>query len=188
MYYIWKYETDNSTNFFSCGIEQFEGWYTIPWGREIDRELPSPLKYFTDNKKLVPEDYPMTGGSAFLVSNRIADILKGFNIPGVDYYESQIERPNGEIIKNYCTLNILSRVSCLDKEGSNIRVVDYGPAEVLKFNKLSLDYSKIPDDKKLFWLAERLTLLITHELIVKECEKAGITGINFIPVEKYRDI
>jgi len=132
---------------------------------------------------LLPEDYPFTGSTEFLVSSRIANILKGLNVSGVDYYESEIIRPNQEVLKGFVTINITNRISCLDKEKSIFSIRHYGPAEVYKFKKISLDSSRIPEGVKLFRLEEQSTLVIAHQMIKERFEKDGITGVKFEPVD-----
>lgn len=192
MYYIWKYNAGDETRFFSCGIEQFEGWEKLGFnlGHKPTIDFPLPLKYYAVNG-MMPEDYPMTGSFFdFLVSKKIASILKAHNIPNINYYESQIVRPDGEILKDYYTINILNIVNCVDMEKSDYLIKDWGfpGSEYYFFNKLVLDETKINEDIKLFLLGEEVVHKVVHQDIKDACEKVGVTGIKFIPVEEYRDI
>jgi hypothetical protein len=185
MFYLWNYDTQSKGDFFRCGREEFKGWPDIPWtsGEKINSEkIPKVLKYFAANH-LTPEDYPLTADyTQFLVSSRIVAILKELNVLGVDFYKSEIVRPNGEIIKDYYTLNILNRISCLDKEKSDFKIKKFGPAEIYDFKKICLDKSKIPSSVKLFRLDEDGTLVFVDQTIKEEFEKEGITGIKLEPI------
>lgn len=192
MYYIWEHDGGEKARFFSCGVEQFEGWEDIGlnFGKRPEKTLQIPLKYYANNE-MPPEDYPRTGSCCwFLLSQKVVNILKDNNIPNIDYYESQIISPKGEIFENYYTINVLNVLHCVDREKSDYLIKDYGfpGSEYFFFNKLVLDKSKIPDKIKLFILGEIGIIRVVHQDIKDACEKAGVTGIKFIPVEEYRDI
>lgn len=187
MYYIWEYEKKGSTKFFSCGMEQFEGWTDIPWnmGIKLTETVPSTIKYFATNG-ILPEDYPRTGtGFHFLISDKIANILRKLNVEGVEYYNSIIVRPDNSIISGFSTINIINVLDCLNRELSEYEIKKYGPAEVYEFNKIRLYQSKIPDNIKLFHLKEQKSLTFVHESLKTVLESEGVSGISFKPVEVF---
>jgi len=189
MYYIWKHTVDGSTKFFTCGIEEFEGWRRIGWlsGKKIEKTLPQILHYLTSSKKMKPEDFPRTGGTQFLISKKIANIIKRINPDNIDYYDSDIIRPDGVILKDYYTINILNVLDCTDWNKTDFEIEKLGPAEIIKFNKLILDVDKIPINNKLFRLYKSETILIAHESIKEAFEKENVIGVHFIPISEYRD-
>jgi hypothetical protein len=156
MFYLWKYDTQGKGDFFRCGIEQFNGRTNIAWtlGKKIDLPLPEILKYYAENM-LLPEDFPLTGSTEFLVSGRIVKILKQMKVTDIDYYDSIIIRPNNTIIKEFSTLNILRVIKCIDFERSIYVQKTYGPAQTYHFSKLVLDQSQIPTDARVFRLEEK---------------------------------
>jgi hypothetical protein len=190
MYYIWELDTQEVVyEFFRCGMEQFKGWTDVRWqlGMKVDHYLPPVLRYYAVNM-LEPEDFPRTGaGQHFLVSDRIVNLLKGLNVPGIDYYVSEIIRPNGEVIKGYSTLNILNALDCIDIEKSQFSIVKYGPAGVYKFTKLCLDHSKIPPQVKLFKMKKKF-LILAHKGIKDAFEAEKITGVYFKPINVLEEI
>ena len=191
MYYIWERDARNDTDkFFDCGLQQFDGWADAEWmfGEKITQTLPNPLPYNAKNMMEAP-DYPMvaTGGGIMLISGKIASILQGLNVPNIDYYPSVIVRPNGEIIEDYYTINILNVIECVDFDKSDYEKRIYPRSWIPDFRKMVLDEKLIDKGITLFRLKERRTLVAVHESIVKECEKQGVTGINFISVKKYKD-
>lgn len=195
MYYIWEKYADATTDlsdYFRCGISSdYEEIFDkaedcFMFGKKIDFELPNPFKYHAVNMAN-KVDFPSTVGgmSYFLLSQKIADILKKLKTPNIEYYPSIIIRPNNEIIENYYTLNIMNVIDCINLKNSK-----YVKSEYLgyQFKKLVLNLDKIPKDIKLFHLYECETMIVAHEDIVKACKDAGVTGIDFVPVEKYRDL
>jgi hypothetical protein len=190
MYYIWELDSQEAVyEFFRCGMEQFNGWTDVPWqlGLKVDHYLPPVLRYYAVNM-LEPEDFPRTGtGQHFLVSDRIVNILKSLNVPGIDYYESEIIRPNGEVIKGYSTLNILNLLDCIDKEKSQFSIIKYGPAKVYKFKQLCLDHSKIPHQLKLFKVKGKF-LIIADQLIKDAFKAEKITGVYFKPINVLEEV
>lgn len=185
MYYIWEHERKGSTQFFSCGMEQFEGWTNIPWnmGKELTQTIPSTIKYFANNG-ILPEDYPRTGtGFHFLISEKIVNILRKLDVQGIEYYDSIIIRPDSSIISGFSTINIINVLDCLNRELSDYEIKKYGPAEVFEFNKICLSRNKIPENIKLFHLKEQKSLTFVHESLKNIFEREGISGISFKPVE-----
>ena len=184
MYYLWKHATSNRTAFFSCGMEQFDGWTDIPWnmGHKIEADLPSIIRYYSCNF-MQPEDYPMTGTTFhFLISDRITDILKKFEFGGIDYYKSQIIYSNGYILNNYHTINILNTLDCINNNLSVYEIRKYGSAEIYKYKKTWLDYSKIPEGIKLFHIKYNGGVPVIHESIKQALEEVAVSGITFEPL------
>lgn len=189
MYYIWTHLFDKSQkDFFDCGIEQFEGWDLIEWqsGKKITSPLPETLHYFAINN-VNPDDYVMTGSTEFLVSGKIVAILNRIGVSNIEYYKSSIHKPNGEMLEEFFTVNILSVVDCINKKKSSYRVQRYGPVEVNYYSKLVFRYKKIDQSLKLFRIHEREGLVVAHESVVNAFHSEGITGIRFHNVDNYAD-
>jgi hypothetical protein len=189
MFYIWEFLTNKKTKFFKCGLEIFEGSSRIPWNSGIKFEsekLPKLLQYKAVNN-FSPEDYVLTNGPQFLVSEKIVNILKTQNPEGIEYYDSEIIRPSGEVLKGFSTLNITNVVECMDKAKSKYRYEEFGPAKAIMFDELRLDHEKIPEKIKVFRLLEARTLVIVNQEIKAAFESKSITGVKFIPVEEYVD-
>jgi hypothetical protein len=189
MYYILNYLTTQKTKFFKCGLVEFPGSSRMPWNSGVKFEpdkLPKVLKYKAANK-LPPEDYVLTSGPQVLVSDKIINIFKTLNFEGIEYYESEIIRPSGEILKGFYTLNITNVVDCMDKAKSKYHYEEFGPAKILWFEELRLNYNQIPGEIKIFRLFERETLIIIHQEVIDVFKSKSITGVKFLPIEEYVD-
>jgi hypothetical protein len=185
MFYILTHQTNNETQFFSCNLEEFEGWLNISWltGEEIDSiKLPKILRYRADNL-LLPEDFPLTSYTGLLVSNRISGILKKSNISGLQYFDSEIVQPNGNVIQGFYTINILNELDCLDKSKSKFQVKTLGPALMYKFKKIVFDESKIPKEARLFRIKESTNVFVDQSL-KDTFTKEKITGIKLTPISE----
>ena len=182
MYYVWKNYINNEVDFFTCGLERLEDYREVNWfaGERIEQSLPTILRYNIDSM-ILPADYPMTaGGGMVLISGKIMEIFDRLNITGFDRYPSEIIRPNGEIIGNYYTLNLLNKVSCVNQEQSMTQMKKLGPVHIPKYKKLVLDYDKIPSDVLLFRLEGRETIILVYEKIKKAFDEEGVTGADLI--------
>lgn len=185
MFYLWEYDTKNSdSKFFSCHMEENNELIDIPWisGEKIDKPL-NIIKYYADNM-LPPEDFPFNGSIEILVSNKIVEILKKLKVTGIDYYESEIIQPNGNVIKGFYTLNILNIIDCLELEKSNYIIKEIGPGIVYRFTKISLNNCKIPSGVKVFRIPEKLMLLFVDQDIKEEFDRQKISGIKLIPINE----
>jgi len=182
MYYIWKLKKTGKPDYFDCGIEQFEGWETVPWmfAEKITFKLPEILNYYTDSKVL-PGDYPRVGSTEFLISKKIYEIFNRLNIDGIDYYKSRIIAPN-KIFDDYYTANILNIVDCFDEGNSIFRYITPGESTMRTFKKISIHEEKIPDNIKLFRIKRLARYVIVNEEIKDTFETEHVTGVNFLPI------
>ncbi|MCK4542925.1 MAG: hypothetical protein KAU17_11880 [Spirochaetales bacterium] len=186
-YYLWDYEIDDSIPLYTCGIEQFDGWDKIGFnsGREIKVNLPEVLKYYSDNKS-PPPDFPRANSSRYmLVSDKIASILRDYNVTGIDYYLSEIIHDDGSRFAPYYTINCGYFSDCVNYDASEYLMKRYVSTEIPVFRHLVLDQSKIPENWLLFRFIRNKNLLFIHEEIVKKLKDAGVTGTRFVPVDEF---
>lgn len=188
-YYIWEYATSQKTVFFNCGLETFEGSTRVPWthGERWDtRKFPRVLQYRAANN-LPPEDYVLTSGPQFLVSQRIVDIFNLLYIEGIYYYESEIIKPSKEMLKGFYTLNITNVLDCVDTENSEFSYEEFGPVKIVRFEKLRLNNELIPNDVKIFRLSNERTLVIVNVQVKESFEDNSISGVKLVPIEDFVD-
>lgn len=184
MYFLWEYKSENIKSFFRCGIEQFVGWTDIDWitGSVTLVKIPERITYYCEND-LFPEDFPMTGGSQFLISSKIKQVFEAHNVTCVNYYDSCLVQPNGNIIEGYKTTIIKKIINCVDLGKSNYFNLGVDGIDILSFSKVVLINEKIPKEVLLFRLGESPATLLIHKKLKEALEKEAVTGIDFIEVD-----
>jgi hypothetical protein len=185
MFYLWERPSGKTSNFFSCIIDSdnIKDWLKINWfkGERITIPLPNVLTFHAENM-LPPPDFPFTLNAIKLVSKKIKNILDAHGEKNIDYYESQIIRPDGSVIKDYYTINILNVVDCLDLQASKYIVEEYGPNKIMSFKSISLFNDKVPSEVKVFRIPQAKSLIFVRESIKDGFEEQGVTGVNLRPI------
>lgn len=189
MYYLWERDIDESKEAFVCALNKFQEKNNLVLLRKIEQVPEDGLVYRTDNKKEEPEDYlSITSACAILVSEKIAKVLKPLDL-NIQFLPSKIIKEDGTVYDNFCTLNIMENIYCVDMEKSIVEKTYLSDGtELLDIRKLVLDESKIPKEKKIFHLGEEVVWLIVHQDVVDLVQAVNPTGIKFIPVEEFNCI
>lgn len=85
---------------------------------------------------------------------------------------------------SYCVLNILTRHRCVDLSRSQY-YPDFEVGQIADLVEAVLDESRIGAPNQLFRLDEAPTVVIVHEDLCRRIERAGATGVRFVPIEDY---
>ena len=122
---------------------------------------------------------------AGLISDKFKIVLEGFNLPGVDFYEADIEN-NGKIWDERHLVHIWQNYPALHQGRSKIKGTYVDNDFILK--SMSLDENlldKVPlEDRLVFRLNEKPEYLY-HESVVAAIKAAGLTGVRFIKVSSW---
>ena len=73
-------------------------------------------------------------------------------------------------------------VNCIDTEQSELI---YDEEEIDEIDKLVLDESRIPPDKKLFRVEKYLPMVLVRDDLKRAIEAQGLTGCVFMPPEEF---
>ncbi len=125
-------------------------------------------------------------GIYFFVSERMMLVLKKNDIEAY-FSEARIRIDGIEYKEPYFLFTPRDMLAAFDEVNSVFTTeLDLGGDEVISnVNKYCLDYNKIPNDQKLFYLlvkGKRRPLMIRED-VANEIIKANITGIDFVKVE-----
>lgn len=120
-------------------------------------------------------------------SNLLIEVLRSAGVDNIDYYPCRIVNDlTGEIFRSHQAANILDMIFCLDQEGSELEIDDEEPNEIWYIHYLKLLEDRL-GDALIFRLGERPSVVIVHQKVKEAVEKAGMTGVVFLPAEGYRD-
>ncbi|MEL6117621.1 hypothetical protein P0Y67_20690 [Photobacterium sp. SP02] len=133
--------------------------------------------------KFQPCDYHETAEQ--LVSEKFRQVLAPFNLPGVDFYQTNIV--NGDKIwSEHYYMHIWNHHKAIHHGRSKIDgtyVDDDFTLEVLSLDENVLD--KIPLEKRLVFTLEEKPKFLFHETVVQALREANITGLSFIRVNEW---
>ena len=136
-------------------------------------------------------DLLLTMFNLFVVSQRLVRLFKQMGLQNLRYYPVDIQDQDGkDIITGYHAVQVIGTCECLDQANADLMFSDYDQS-ILSVETFSIIEDNIKpfegfEEKPLiFRLKEFPYIVLAHESIKIECERIGITGMNFIPPEKY---
>lgn len=96
------------------------------------------------------------------------------------FFSAVIEDEKGNTDSNFYALNILSVISCMDKERSVFEEQDYYGVKSLRIKKLYIIQNSL-NHNKITRLREDNDKIIVIEELKKRCEDAKLKGLDFVP-------
>jgi hypothetical protein len=186
-YYV--LEPDNNNNYPMIGASlrprSLDQIFTNDYTLNIYLDPPIPKK---------PEYVDFhTSGSTPVVSKAMKDLLEPLEINGIQFLKGTKGDVIDELKLDYYLLHIYSRVICIDKDKSDVKLDDEDDEvdNVLDVKTLVIDSDlllKTPEENRLiFKVREYGVIQLFHKSIVDVIESAGLKGLRFIPVKKWND-
>jgi hypothetical protein len=190
MYYVWQKDLtlDEEYAFFSDEPAGFDFTHWIS-GEPMVSPQAIELVGDTDSPTTL-SDVLLTGFQLQVFSPRLVSLLADVGIENVQYLPiSIVNHETREVETSYQIANIVGAIDCLDLNNAvHARSRSSGNIlRVFKFRLLPEKIVALPGRQPplLFRLGEFKQHLLAHESVKQACQKAGITGLNFVPPEKY---
>ncbi|UIP26719.1 hypothetical protein [Photobacterium sp. TLY01] len=136
-----------------------------------------------DSSRFSPCDYHETAEQ--LISGKFRQVLLKFNLPGVDFYQTNIINGN-KVWSDYYYLHIWNSYKCINLLRSEID----GNYKTYSFTleSLSLDdkvLEEIPLAERLVFRLEEKPKFLFHETVVNALREANLTGLKFLRVDEW---
>ncbi|MCG2839305.1 hypothetical protein L6J37_20955 [Photobacterium sp. WH77] len=133
--------------------------------------------------KFQPCDYHETAEQ--LVSEKFRQVLVPFNLPGIDFYQTDIINDD-KTWSDYYFMHIWNHHKAIDKKRSEIK----GTYVRNRFTllKLSLDekvLDQVPLEKRLVFTLEEKPVFLFHESVVAALRAADLSGLGFRRVDDW---
>lgn len=123
-----------------------------------------------------------------VVSQTVVDLLRPFQIPGVDFFPARIRLPDGRCDNSYSILYVDQEIQCLD-EGACQFQTEPGRDRVL-LDRISLDGQRLEaidlPQRLAFRLQETGREYLFHAALVETLGQQPLRGACFIPVQDWR--
>ena len=125
--------------------------------------------------------------SLHIVSEKVKTILSDL---ALDYLELHpvtiLNHKNRPTDENYFLVQPVGNVDCIDQAASNIKFSNIIKTNINRIRSLVLDETKIPANKPIFLLDHFGQNLVVHHSVAKTLEDAGVTGILWTPIDKFK--
>ena len=159
-------------------------------GRKYTEEGLESLLYLEFNDP-VPQNPVMAdflSGPYDFVSGRIADVMKSFDMEGVEFIPGELTDHKGRTIKDYYCINVeCNTYEAMDKVKSDYEYDE--DVDCYWVNKIVLDkevLKQIPSNRRLgFRLEEKPGYFLYHKSIVDAIITANPTGVVFRNIEDF---
>ena len=191
MYYVWTKDLtlDEEFAFFSDGPIDFD--FTL-WIRGEALLAPPAIELVGDtDSPTTLSDVLLTGFQLQVFSPRLVALLTEMGVQNIQFLPVRIvNHETGDVEVSYRIANIVGAIDCLDLNNA-VYARSRSSGNILRVFKFRLFPEKIvalpgmQEPPLLFRLGEFKQHLLAHESLKQACEKAGITGLKFVPTENY---
>lgn len=132
------------------------------------------LTDFIDNSDSVL--YASASAREVLVSNGVGD-------DAAEYLPFILHDKQGRVVKEqYFVVNPLRSIPCFDFEKSSYETYPHKPEKISLIESIQLREDEIPEDARLFRLAESTPFIIIRSDLWEAIHKAGLTGLAVKPL------
>ncbi|MBV7264491.1 hypothetical protein KCG43_20980 [Photobacterium sp. WH24] len=133
--------------------------------------------------KFQPCDYHETAEQ--LVSDKFRQVLAPFNLPGIDFYQTDIVNDD-KTWSDYYFMHIWNHHQAIDKKRSEISGTYVGGRFTLL--KLSLDeevLDQVPLEKRLVFTLKEKPVFLFHQSVVAALRASDLSGLGFRRVDNW---
>ena len=189
-YYIIERENNDAYPLFSW--DQPRGGYGL--GRPVEYKEPVKLR-LGEPIPPAPVFVDFHEAPNPVVSNLLANVLVPLDIYGIQIISAKVRNPEDKSpfteLQDYWLVHVWNRITCLDKENSELELYDDGT--IFGIEKLILDENKLGlfelRKRLIFELTENTSVLLIHQTIKDVIESVNPKGCRFFKAsEWYSDI
>lgn len=184
-YWLWETTKKSQEEALLDDTPIVEYFDDIIFGRKL-KNFPGNMALHLHEIGKLTDDLLISGGNAFLFSDRLLHILLENEIDSFDYYPCSIKTSvNDEIFHLYYLIVIRDIIHCLDRDNSDLYFAHDDPGgELYKVISICINEAALDKDNDVFFrLGEDKKNVIVHDLIKNVIEKAGMTGMIFTPAD-----
>jgi hypothetical protein len=130
---------------------------------------------------LVP-DFINNAFRYLMVSQRVKELFEELAKDPIEWLPFKIVNHKGVTLPDrYWVANVLRKIACVDLASSAAEEDPLYPGTYERFEDLQLDYTRIPDDARVFRLAEFPSKILIRESLRAEIVRRSFTGGIFKP-------
>jgi len=119
-----------------------------------------------------------------VLSEKLAGLLARESAARWETFPIKLKHNKKVLEPRYVVANLLDVSPCVDLEKSAFERSQVIPAEIDFFDRLVIDPSKVPADRKIFRMKEQPRTILVRDDLVAAIRAAGCTGLSFVPAEQ----
>ncbi|HEY5810314.1 MAG TPA: DUF1629 domain-containing protein [Povalibacter sp.] len=185
---IWKYKSVAD----ACVLKDFKGLeqtYRLNNGTPLAAEFPPGVSFHMDEDfpdDLLIVDNVLNADMVIVASKRLCEAVQSHVTTGVEYLPVNIVDHKGRVAsKEHCIIHPVQPVDAIDKDQSVFETNIIDPDDIESFEKLVVDESRVPDDRKLFRLQGFWGLTLVHPDVARALDQHGFAGLGWQRLEDY---
>jgi hypothetical protein len=191
MYYVWKQDLTLEDDFATFTNEP-DAFDPQLWTSAEELDAPPSFDLADDSDSPTTlSDVLLTSFPLQVFSPKLKSLLRDIGVRNIQYFPIAISgREDREEVTAHQIANIVGAIDCLDFDHSRY-ARSQGDGSIIRVSKFRIR----PDAVKwsasdgtvplLFRLGEFKRHILVHESVKDACQKAGITGVKFVPPEAY---
>ncbi len=158
----------------------------VPFGASFPAEAAFTMDPdFPDNTLLT--DNLLNTDLMIVASLRLKQFLDQQGLPKVEYLPVTVLNHKGRpASRDYFIVHPIDPVECLDLDKCQPTWSAIDKTSIKRLKKLVLDESKIEKDRRLFRPKGFHRVILAHQELAKAIGAQGFTGINWVPVDRYK--
>lgn len=159
------------------GISRAENW-------------PENAAYAMDKERKTDvrlEDCLWNANKVLVVSQKVKELLEAEKLKNNEFLPVQVINHKDRPVKeSYFILNQIGLQDCIDLKKSEYKENRLNPEYFSVVKRLAIDERRIEPDVRLFRMKKYPNIPVVHRALARKLTEAGITGPDFIEIEKYR--
>jgi hypothetical protein len=188
---IWKYKSVPD----ACVLKDFRGLektFRLNNGTPLAQGFPSDVSFHMDPdfpNDLLIVDNVLNADMVIVASQRLCEAVRSLVPSGVEYLPVNIVDHKGRVAsKDHCIIHPVHPVDAIDKDQSVFETNILDDDDIESFEKLIVDESRIPADRKLFRLLGFWGLTLVHRDVAKALDQQGFKGLGWQRLEDYPEV
>ena len=154
-------------------------------GNLISTPIPLiDIPFSNADNSIMTDNFVASPRMGLLINAKVKNIFDALNIDNVQYFKSRLIDENTNAINDdYCLINIIGKISCVDKAQSELELFPDG--DIRFIDKLVLNLNDNTDYGHIFRLAEYSPLLIINNELKTALETKNVTGFKIYKPEDF---
>jgi hypothetical protein len=190
-YVIWRYKLLKHGAALT-NLRGLERAFRLTDGTPLAASFPADvsLQFNPDfpNDLLLADNMKNTSSLA-IVSERLAAVVRDQVTTGIELLPvSLLDHKGGVASKDYFIVHPVDPLDCIDREQSVFEESLIARGEIEFFDRLVLDDTRIPAERKVFRLKGFPDIILVQRELAEHLDGQGMSGLGWLPIDEYPEL